>query len=309
MTLKPCPAGSPKNGFGTCSMQRRAERQVRGSQLVDVDDAVVRSAQAEVAAGRARVLEADGHVARQLAVDVDRVLLHPRRSLVLIDELDLPPTPASAPSALPTGCSMPFGNGLLSATFGRNWPWIDERLLAEADLPVVGVARRLVVPRRPVDAVAGAQHRPRVERVHDAKPRRDLERPADRPGSSRRRSRRHTRGRRRSRCPVIGLTTFPSAPPGLSVRSKATVKLSFSSIEPGLVLEPHTEVHRGLRADAEVVLRVPAVVVHERVERVRDADAARFPGSPDGSPSRKLPRSAFPDGVVPPVPLARVRTT
>ena len=97
----------------------------------------------------------------QLAVDVDRVLLHLRRLLVLIDEVDLrrrrrPARPSELPDRLAHAAREGIGERDRRAElvlFGR------EGLLAEADLAVVGRRRRLIVPRRPVDAVAGAQHR------------------------------------------------------------------------------------------------------------------------------------------------------
>ena len=88
-TLKPWPAGRPKNGFGTCSSSAAPSDEVLDGHLVDVDDAVVRAAETEVAAGGADVLEADRDVAGQLARDVDRVLVDLRRLLVLVDELDV----------------------------------------------------------------------------------------------------------------------------------------------------------------------------------------------------------------------------
>ena len=81
--------GRPKNGFGTCSSSAGpSARYCEGTWLMlmtpSFDPPRPRSRPVEP-----EVLEADGHVAGQLAVDVHRVLLHPGRPLVLIDELDL----------------------------------------------------------------------------------------------------------------------------------------------------------------------------------------------------------------------------
>ena len=106
-------------------VQRGSEREMPGSSWLMFRLRVGGPAETEVTAGRARVLEADRHVAGELARDVDRVLVHLRRGSVLIDEVDLLPTLVSAPRVLPIGCSKPLGYGLVKSTVGRNCPcWI-----------------------------------------------------------------------------------------------------------------------------------------------------------------------------------------
>jgi hypothetical protein len=70
-------------------VERRSERHVLRIELVVVDRRVVRSAEAQVIAARSEVLHVDRHAARQLALDVDRVLHDARRRAVLIDEADV----------------------------------------------------------------------------------------------------------------------------------------------------------------------------------------------------------------------------
>ena len=187
VTLKPCPAGRPKNGFGTWSISAGAERQVLDRHLVDVDDAVVRAAEAEVAAGGADVLEADRDVAAAARASMSTEYCWTcGRLLVLVDELDLAcRRPSSAPRVLPTRlAARRSGTGWSASPSARTGPAAMVVTWREADVAVVGGADGLVVPRRPVDAVAGADHGLRVERVDHADARRELHAPADCPGTS-----------------------------------------------------------------------------------------------------------------------------
>ncbi len=200
-------------------------------------------------------------------VEVNRVLLDVRGLLVLVDELDL-----AAEADQRAGR---VAHRLQDARRERirdvhRWR---ELALADDDLAVVGRANRLVVPRRPVDAVAGAQHVLRIKRVHEANARRDL------------------RARR------VALVGVGAAHAG--VHQTAANRLSGQRIDDiaqraagvdlaiegdgegvvllhqaGLVLDTKTNVDRRLRADTPVVLRVATRVIHEHVERPRDLEAA-----------------------------------
>ena len=65
-----------------------------------------------MAAGRAHVGQADAHVAGQLALDVDRILVHARRVLFGSMNVIALLTPVSSPSELPEIGVKPVGNGL-----------------------------------------------------------------------------------------------------------------------------------------------------------------------------------------------------
>src|SRR2546428_405458 len=86
---RPGKSGVPLEWVGHRRRERgRSERHVLRIELVDVDRGVVRSAEAKVVAFRTNVAQRDRHVARQLALEVNRVLLHAGRGAVLIDVAD-----------------------------------------------------------------------------------------------------------------------------------------------------------------------------------------------------------------------------
>ena len=140
----------PKNGLGTGLSQRRGvpsaargrEQLPRhpGSIWLMLRPTLLVPAKTEIAPGRAHVADRERHVAGQLALQVERVLMDDRRAFVLVDEVDAPPTPVSRPSELPIGCCSPPGNGLSSVVMGRSlsaadwlsdvvrakpiWPWL-----------------------------------------------------------------------------------------------------------------------------------------------------------------------------------------
>jgi hypothetical protein len=145
-------------------------------ELVDVDGAVVRSAEAEVTSGRAVVLKPDRHVAGPLAYDIDRVLLHVRRLLVLIDELDVAAI-AFQHAERVAARLVDAGRERVGQSGGRLELILHhERVLAVAHLAVVGRADGLVIPRCLVDAVAAAHHGLGIHRVDEPDARRELRR-------------------------------------------------------------------------------------------------------------------------------------
>ena len=182
-----------------------------------------------------------------------------------------------APRLLPDGSSMPFGNGFsnrgrVAAAAG------EDRVLAEADLAVVarGGAGDRIVERRPVQAVAAAQHGAIVNGVHGANPRRPLHRrrialvrfvavharihQAAGHGPRRRSGNRIGGNRDRGERALHG---------GIEADGEVVVLLA----QPLLVLEAKTVGQRELRVDAPVVLGESAEVVREDVERRRDRQA------------------------------------
>ncbi len=182
------------------------------------------------------------------------------------------PTPSSAPSELPRGCATPPGNGLVRVVVGKYCPWRHERVLAVAHLAVVGRAHELVVPRRPVDAVAGADDRLRVHRVDHADARREL----------------HRR--------LVALLGRGAVDAGIDEAAAHRIAIDDGVAEGAarvqraveghreaillftktvLVLDADAAVDRQFRPDAEVVLEVGAVVAGEVVGRLRHQDAAQ----------------------------------
>ena len=67
----------------------RIPGQVRGIDLIDLDAGVGESAVANIAPGRSDVADRQRHVASELTLDVNGVLMHFRSALVLIDEIDI----------------------------------------------------------------------------------------------------------------------------------------------------------------------------------------------------------------------------
>ena len=68
-----------QSGGVPCSVRSREQLpRHRRIDLIDVDRAIVRAAEADVAPGRADVADRHGHVARQLALNVRGVLMHAR---------------------------------------------------------------------------------------------------------------------------------------------------------------------------------------------------------------------------------------
>ncbi len=152
--------------------------------------------------------------------------------LVLIDELDLATDTGECAQRVSNRLQHAAGERIGERYVGLELVLAEKVVLAEANLAVVGSANGLIVPRRPVDPIAGAQHGLGIERVDQPDARRDLDRwrialirvgtvdaSVDQPADER-----LSGGR------IDPLN--PAAPPGFSVRSNATVKLSFSSINP-----------------------------------------------------------------------------
>src|SRR5206468_13111842 len=78
-----------KEGVRDLRIQSRPERQVLRIELVDVDAGVARPAKTQVIASSADVADRNRLVARQLTLQVDRVLLNARRRAVLVDVGDV----------------------------------------------------------------------------------------------------------------------------------------------------------------------------------------------------------------------------
>ncbi len=303
----PLPGGQAEERVGHLLGERGAQRQVLRVHLVDVDDAVVGPAEAEVPARGARVLEAHRDVARQLAVDVERVLVDVGRALVLVDELDLLADALERAEAAAARGVDAARERVVDGRRGSELILLQRRHLREAHVPVVVGADGLVVPRGPVDPVAGPHDRPRVEGVDRTDARRELDGhrvalvlvravlarvdeaaphglPGQRVDDAAERSRRGQR-------PVEG-------------HREAVVLLT----QAGLVLQAHAVVDRELGADPEVVLRVEPVVVDPRVERAGDRHRAQVTraarGVPEqhagqGVPRRRVERQRVLRGEVP----------
>ncbi len=252
--------------------QRGAERHVAGIELVDVQNAVVRAAEAEVAARGAGVFEANRHAARQFAVDVDRVLLHVGGLLVLIDELDLAAHTGERAARVAHRLKGAALERVRQRDGGLELPLLKERVLAVADLAVVGRAHALVVPGRPVDAVAGTHDRLRVERVDEADTGRELQRGLV-----------ALFGGRAVLAGVDetaahGAAVHDDVAEGATGVERAVEghrEAVFLLTQTGLRFHAHTHVQGELRVDAEVVLQVATVVVHVGVQGFRHAHAAQ----------------------------------
>ena len=244
-------------------------------ELVDVQDAVVRAAQAQIAARRARVLDAHRDVAGQLAVDVKGVLLHVRCPLVLIDEVDVATHTLERPEGIAARLRDAARERIRQRGRRHELALLNERVLAVAHLTVVGRANELVVPGRPVDAVAAAHDRLRIRRVDDADARREL------------------------RAWLIALLGPVAVDAGIHQTAAHGAAVDHDVAQPAagveraveadreavcffaqavLVLDPQAAVDRQLGADAEVVLQVGAVVAREVVGRFRHQDPALVAG-------------------------------
>ena len=89
----------PKNGLahrlsqrrGVPAAARRREQLPRqlGIDLVDVEPDVIGAGEPEIAPGRSHVADGHRHVAGELALHVERVLVHDGRAFVLVDEVDV----------------------------------------------------------------------------------------------------------------------------------------------------------------------------------------------------------------------------
>src|SRR5262249_15180286 len=141
--------------------------------LVDVDVAGgrsgVRARPAQIGAGEAGVAEGDAHPARQLALQVDRVLLHARRAAVRVDEVDV---------AARAGEEAEVVAGWLHEAVRKRVADRDRRyarrhlwhagLRRVAGLAPRGGAGGREVPRRVVEAPSAAEHGLVVEAVDRA---------------------------------------------------------------------------------------------------------------------------------------------
>ena len=159
---------------------RAAERQVLRIELVPVDRHLVRAAQREMIATGAHVGERKRHAGAQLALKVGRPLLHARRRTILIDKAGVSVQTGQGSPGIPGRLQDALREGVVKRHRRRCGGLLHEGVLRVADLPVVARRRagRLIVERRPVDAVSGAQHRVGIERVDntDAGRRLDLRR-------------------------------------------------------------------------------------------------------------------------------------
>src|SRR5262249_24794359 len=66
----------------------RTKRQILRIDLVDIDRSVRGSAEPEMITSGSNVANSDCHIVRELLLDIERILLYPRRFSILIDETD-----------------------------------------------------------------------------------------------------------------------------------------------------------------------------------------------------------------------------
>ncbi len=230
------------------------------------------AAEAEGVASGAGVPDAHGDVAAQLALDVDRVLLHARGALRLIDEVDGAADTGQQTKARARRLGQAVGKRVVDRRDRHEGVLLKRRDAGEAKLPVVGVVGRRVVPRRPEESVAGADDGVLIDGVHDAGARRQFHRGlvALHVG-------------RAVDAGVDQAATNGIAPfdPDQIVQRADCILIEGDGdaivllADAVLVLDAQAEVQRHLRAQADVVLGVAAVVVDEHVEGLRNRDRSR----------------------------------
>src|SRR5207253_4407424 len=146
--------------------------------LIEIHGRINRPAESGVIGSCAYVADTDRHVVGKLALDIDRILLDPRRRSILVDITDRRAYTAERASAV-AGRLHDAAREWVIERDGWNWRGLRTYgVLSVTDLPVVigGGARNRVIVRRPKHPITTADNSLRGEGISRTKPWRPVHR-------------------------------------------------------------------------------------------------------------------------------------